>query len=170
VAVSRALRRLLHILDMEEEQRRVALESALGELRQLENAMDRAAERDRQGRRLVALSAANGELADRQAGLEETLAAGRRERALRPWIVEAKGDVEELREEFLAKRIERRQAETLIEAAEARNAAETARRGQQSLDDWYLNRFGDSRSTPGPGEPDRTGAGPQKPRAGAGET
>ena len=44
-------------------------------------------------------------------------------------------------QEFLAKRVERRQAETLIEETEAREAIEADRRNQQSIDDWYLNRM-----------------------------
>jgi hypothetical protein len=41
--------------------------------------------------------------------------------------------------------VERRQAETLIQEAEAREAMETNRRGQQSIDDWYnLRKFRDS--------------------------
>ena len=44
------------------------------------------------------------------------------------------------RQEFLAKRIERRQAETLIERSEARDAVDAARRTQRELDDWFLSR------------------------------
>jgi hypothetical protein len=46
-----------------------------------------------------------------------------------------------LREEFLNKRIERRQAETLIEEAKKREAVDQARRSQQSLDDWHRVRL-----------------------------
>ena len=121
MAVSRALRRLLRIRDLEEEQGRLALESALGELRHLENALAAAVERDRRGRRLVEASARTGELPDRLAGLEETRAAGRRSAALGEWIADAELDVAALRQEFLARRVERRQAETLIQESEARD-------------------------------------------------
>ena len=153
MAVSRVLRRLLRVLDIEEEQRRMALESGLGELQRLEDALRATGERGRRGRLLVTSSAAKKELKDglheglheglidRLAGLEETRAAMRCATALKPRIAEAERDVEELREEFLAQRVERRQAETLVEAAEARDAEEATRRGQQNLDDWYLNRF-----------------------------
>jgi len=40
-------------------------------------------------------------------------------------------------EEFLEQRVERRQAETLIEETEARDEVVTARRSQQALDDWH---------------------------------
>ena len=70
MAVSRALRRLLRIRELEEEQCRLALEAAIGELSRLEHAMAATAERDRRGRRLVEASARSGELRDRLAGLE----------------------------------------------------------------------------------------------------
>jgi hypothetical protein len=141
MAVSRPLCRLLRVLEIEEEQSRMALESALGELRRLERALAAAAERDRGGRRLVALSARTGELPDRLAGLEETRSAMRRLAALRPKIAEMELVVGALRQEFLSKRVDRRQAETLIREAEAKEAIEAGRRGQQSLDDWHLNRL-----------------------------
>jgi hypothetical protein len=53
MAVSRALRRLLRIRELEEEQGRLALESALGELHRLENALMATFERKHRGRSLV---------------------------------------------------------------------------------------------------------------------
>jgi hypothetical protein len=141
MAVSRALRRLLRVLHLEEEESRRALESALGELRRLENALAAAATRDRSGRGLVLQSAVTGELADRLAGLEESLAAARRTAALHPRIRDAEQQVSARRELYLSKRVERRQAETLVEEAAARDALQAARRAQHSLDDWHLNRL-----------------------------
>jgi len=141
MAVSRALRRLLRIRNLEEEQGRLALESALGELRNLQNALASTVERARRGRRLVGASAHSGELPDRLAGLEETRAAGRHAAALAPRIADAELDVVTLRREFLARRVERRQAETLIRETEAQDAAEAGRRGQQALDDWFGNKM-----------------------------
>jgi hypothetical protein len=141
MAVSRGLRRLLGIRNIEEEQSRLALESALAELNRLERALAAAAERDLRGRRLVETSARTGELADRLAGLEEGRTASRHAAALAPRIAEAELDVAELRQEFLARRVERRQAETLIQEAEAQDVIEAGRHGQQALDDWYGNRL-----------------------------
>jgi flagellar export protein FliJ len=141
MAVSRALRRLLRIRNIEEEQCRQTLDLAVADLARLQHALGEAAERSSGGRRLVQASASSGELADRLAGLEETRAADRRTVALIPWIADAAQEVEVLREDYLSKRIERRQAETLIEEAEARDAVEFERRGQQGLDDWYRNRM-----------------------------
>lgn len=141
MAVSRALRRLLHMRDIEEEQSRLALDSALGELYRLQRALEATADRDRSGRRLVGISARTGELTDRLAGLEESCAAGRDAAALTRRIAESELDVAALRQEFLAHRVERRQAETLIREAEAQEAIEAGRRSQQAIDGWYGNRL-----------------------------
>jgi hypothetical protein len=141
MAVSRSLRRLLRIRNLEEEQSRLALESALGELSRLEQALTATAERDRLGRRLVETSAHSGELQDRLAGLEETRAAVRQAHALTPVIAKAQFNAATLRQAFLAKRIERSQAETLIQEAEVRDGIEAGRRSQQALDDWFLFRL-----------------------------
>jgi flagellar biosynthesis chaperone FliJ len=140
MAVSPGLRRLLRIRELEEEQSSQALESAMGELWQLEAAIAASEQRKHRGRELVRLSAHSGELPDRLSGIEESHAAGRAAAVLAPRIAEAKAGVAALREEFLNKRVERRQAETLIEEAEAKDAVEGARRSQQALDDWYRIR------------------------------
>ena len=141
MAVAKALRRLLRVLEIEEDQCRLALESALAELRQLEHSLTATADRARSGRQLVLASAQSGELPDRLAGLEEIRAAKRRAVALVLRISDAELEVAALRQAFLAKRVERRQAETLIQETEARDAVVAGRRGQQALDDWYLNRL-----------------------------
>ncbi len=138
MAVSRAMRRLLRLLEIQEEQYRAALASALADLKRLEGAMAATAERDRGGRRLVAASASTGELEDRLAGLEETRAAGRRAAALAPRITEAKLAAGARQQAFLSKRIERRQAETMIRKTESKDEIEAGRRAQQGLEDWFL--------------------------------
>lgn len=148
MAVSRALRRLLRVLKIEEEQCRLALESAVGELRRLERAIAAASDQARSGRRLVTSSAHSGELHDRLAGLEETRSAKRRAVALESLIEEAESEIDARRRTFLAKRVECRQAETLIREAEARDALILGRRTQQGLDDWYLNRLLGGKAVP----------------------
>jgi hypothetical protein len=140
MTVSRALRRLLRIRELEEEQSRLALESASGDLHNLQHAQAATVERDRRGRRLVQASAMSGEFQDRLAGLEESRAADRLAFVLGPRIANAEQEVAALREDFLSRRVERRQAETLIEEGEARDALDADRRSQQSLDDWFRNR------------------------------
>lgn len=147
MAVSRALRRLLRVLEVEEDQCRLALESQVGQLAQLERALTATQDRAQRGRKLVHASARNGELPDRLAGIEETHAARRRAEALVPRIADAQLEVESLRQAFLSKRIECRQAETLISEAEAMEALVADRRGQQALDDWYLNRLQGTKNT-----------------------
>ena len=89
---------------------------------------------------MVESSARSNQLMDRLVGLEETRSAGLQAIALGPKIDSKQEEVAERRQEFLIKRVERRQAETLIEETEAREAIEAGRRGQQSLDDWYNSR------------------------------
>jgi hypothetical protein len=72
--------------------------------------------------------------------VEETRIAGRVAAALAPRIAEAEEAVKARRREFLGKRIERRQTETVIEGAQAKDKAETGRRMQRDLDDWFLER------------------------------
>ena len=140
MAPSRALRRLLRIRDLEEEQSRLALESALGELNRLEDALKATVERERRGRRLVEASARTGELPDRLAGIEEAHTADRLFAVLGPRIAAKEEEVMARRQEFLSKRVERRQAETLIKESEAQEAIEAERRGQQALDNRYGSR------------------------------
>jgi flagellar export protein FliJ len=140
MAVSRAMRRLIEVRVLEEELSQAALESAVEELRRMEAALAAAQERERNGRRQVTASASTGELIDRIAGLEETRAAARHSAALKPGIAEAELEVARRRQQFLAKRIERRQVETLIQKTEAKDAVHVGRRAQRDLDDWFLSR------------------------------
>jgi hypothetical protein len=141
MAVSRALLKLVRIRDLEEEQCRIVLESAVGDLKRLRHAQAATVEQDRRGRRLVDASAHSGELPDRLAGMEETRAAVRLALVLAPRIEDTEQDVENLREDFLAKRVERRQAKTLVEEGGAQDALASERRSQQALDEWFRNRL-----------------------------
>lgn len=141
MAVSRALRRLLRIRDLEEEQHRLALEAALGELHRLEKALAATDARARRGRGLVHASAGADECTDRQASLVEIGAARRHATVLTSRRSAAALEAARLRVEFLEKRVERRQAETLIQESEAREVMEAGRHGQQALDDWYGSRL-----------------------------
>ena len=140
MAVSRAMRRLLAVLETQEEQRRAALESAVADLRRMEKALDATVARERAGRILVSASVATGELVDRLAGVEEALAAHRHGSALKPRIAETELRVAEGRRELIEKRIERRQAETLIEKTEANDAIVSGRREQREMDDQFLSQ------------------------------
>lgn len=140
MAVSRAMRRLLRIRNLEEEQSRLALEATVSEMRRLEHALSYTVERKRIGRGLVLASAHSGLLPDRLAGMEEMRSAAVHAEALVPHIESKREEVAERRQAFLEKRIERRQAETLIEEGEALEATEEGRRGQQALDNWFSSK------------------------------
>jgi flagellar biosynthesis chaperone FliJ len=140
MAVPKPLERLLRIRDLQEEQHRLALESAAAQLRELEAARHAAGEMERAGRALVGASVKTGELADRQGGLVQAAAASRRGVVLAQHIARAEAVTKRLHESFLEKRVERRQAETLVNESEARSVLESNRRSQRALDDWHGSR------------------------------
>ena len=138
--VSNGLRRLLRIRDLEEEQQKLALSSALGDLQALEQAFTAAQASALSGREEVTRSAHSGDGTDRLAGMVQVRAAERFMLALRPRIAAARLQAARLRQQFLDKRVERRQAETLIRETESQDAVEASRRGQQTLDEWFRTR------------------------------
>lgn len=140
MSVLRTLRRLRRVREIEEEQQRLVLEAALADLHTLQGATAHAVEQARNGRRRIALSVQSGDLIDRLAGREEIRIATRREEILQPLLEAASQRVSELRNAYLAVRVERRQAETLIEKVEERERQINIRRVQQDLDDWYRAR------------------------------
>lgn len=141
MAVSRALRRLLRVRNLEEDLSRTALEAGLSELHQLEHTRTISEGRERSGRRLIFSSSQSGDVGDRLAGIIEVQAAARQADLLASKIVEAERGVAELRQQFMEKRIERRQAETMVRESEERAAHEADRRGQQASDEWFLSRM-----------------------------
>jgi flagellar biosynthesis chaperone FliJ len=140
MAIARGLRRLLQLRKLEEDQSRLALESALTELHRLERALETAAERGRLGRQLVHAAVRTGELTDRVAGLEEGRAAMRQAVALEAAIGRSRQSADNLRERLQSVRVERRQVETLLQDAEVASALSADRRSQQTLDDWFGSR------------------------------
>jgi flagellar biosynthesis chaperone FliJ len=137
MAGARSLHRLLRVRQLEEEQLKAALESAQVELRRLLDAQKAADERERRGRMLVLASIRTDELHDRLAGLEEVRSAGMLRAALSIKIEMAEQKAGELRTHYTSKRMERRQVEVLIEAAEAEWELLASRRTQQALDDGH---------------------------------
>jgi hypothetical protein len=55
-------------------------------------------------------------------------------------LKEAERELERQREEFLRRRVDRRQVETLVTEARLGAEQEAGRRAQQMLDDWYGRR------------------------------
>lgn len=140
MAISSALLRLLRVRVIEEEQRRLSLESALSQLHALEDALVAAQLRKRQGEVFLARDSNSIEITDRTAALVEIDAARRRAAALHPRIAAAQEVANRERQEFLAKRLERRQVETLIEEARAQESVESGRRSQQFSDENFASR------------------------------
>jgi hypothetical protein len=137
LAVSRTLLRLQSIREAEERQIRAQMESAQAELRRLEKALMNNFERSRGAQALLASSVRSDEQVDRVAALQELATAERVAKILLPRIAVAETAAGAIRQEFLAKRIERRQVESLLDAANERLAIEAKRKSQTALDDWH---------------------------------
>ncbi len=133
--VSDALRRLLRVRELEEEQQRLALDTAAQELHRLESALSAAGDRERNARRHVAC-----EPLERIATLVDGSAARRASAALRPQLSIVEDEAARLRAGFLIRRTERRQVETLIAETESQDALIDSRRQQQQLDDAHAAR------------------------------
>lgn len=131
------LQRLRRIREIEEEQKRLQLAAAMTTLNRLTTAREAAILGARDGRNLIAASVASGDMADRQAGLVQTESEQRRARMLDIQIVQWREESIERRHDFLAKRVERRQVETVLQHQEDRDKLEAARKSQSTIDDWY---------------------------------
>ena len=141
MAIPDSLRRLLEVLRLEEEQARRAVVAAVATRERLHVARANVLRRERQGRLLVAGSVLSGAVGDRLAGLEEICIARRVGAILAPRIQAAEREEHQLRQEFLERCTERRQTETLVEAAQQREAREETRRAQQKVDEQHLGRM-----------------------------
>jgi hypothetical protein len=136
VAIPRGLRRLYELRQIEELQKASSFEVAIAELNQLKNALDVALSREGNGRMLVSRSVMTGETQDRLIGLEEIATAIRMATMLWPRLRGATEKVQRLRNEFLHKRLEKRQAESLLESALEWEKCLAQRKMQLELDEW----------------------------------
>lgn len=146
MAVSPGLRRLLGIRRLIEEQEQGALVTARAELSRLEHALEAATTHARRGRELVSRSLQTGNLPDRLAGLAETQTAERVACDVLHALHAAQRKVDQQQQKYLSRRIERRQAETMVHTSDAAEARQALRRTQQALDEWFQyppqhNRF-----------------------------
>lgn len=135
-----ALERLLQVRQLEEEQHKLALESELAEAHRLENALHAARSRERAGRECFRQSAASNDPAERVAALVESEAGHHQSELLTRSIAACGQNIVKLRDAYLAKRVERRQVETVIREADAAASIERARKQQQYLDQQFGNR------------------------------
>jgi hypothetical protein len=137
---ARRLRRLHALRTIEEQNQASLLDAATAELRRLNEALNGARIRDGNGRDLLSSSVRSGELLDRIAGLEEAASAARASSVIKERLRRAEGEFRQIREQFLLKRLERSQAETLFRSAVQLEAQEAMRKGQIVLDEWHLRR------------------------------
>jgi flagellar export protein FliJ len=140
MTVRPALTRLLRVRELEEELTRIALEAAVVERDRVEREMAAVRERKALGRMSFAAGIEGGNGLERAGGLVAMELAENEQRHLTPRLQAADNQVALRRAEFLARRIGRRQAETLLTEAKRTAAAEADRRAQQMLDDWYGRR------------------------------
>ncbi|HEY2472139.1 MAG TPA: hypothetical protein VGI45_30410 [Terracidiphilus sp.] len=138
--LSKALERLHSVRKIEEQQQEAELNEVTAELYRLRGMLDRVHQRIETARALASASIGNGMIEDRFSALEETVLLGRLATVLVKKVKLADQRLLEARAQLLAKRIERRQVETLLDAAQRQVEKDENRKSQQSLDEWYRLR------------------------------
>src|SRR5579872_4412892 len=134
--LSIALQRLLHIRELQEEHTRSELKDSLRELERLHVALAAARTQAVRGRNLVNESFRSGGLTDR--------IANRLGNSIAPTIAITETTTTRLREQYLAARIQRRQAETLVRDILRADSVNETKGAQSDLDEWFRSRSGRS--------------------------
>lgn len=137
VARTDRLRHLVQLRQIEEESHASLLEASTAQLRQLAEALKQTRVREAAGRSLVEKGIQTGETQDRLAGLAEIASATRVRSIVMGRKHQEEENLEGIRQRYIVKRMETRQAETLLLAAEENEAQEQQRRGQSALDEWH---------------------------------
>jgi flagellar export protein FliJ len=140
IIIRRVLTRLLRLRELEEEQTRIQLESAVGDRDRVQEDLAQTADYLTQGRQSFRASVTNRDAMGRTGAVLETEQARQQRLRILPRLQAAEAEVTRQREEYLLRRTGRRQVETLVENEKEMAAVETARRVQQILDDWYGRR------------------------------
>lgn len=133
----KTLRRLTRIRELEEDQSRLVLEAAARSREQAAAELLAAHQECLNGRADLVHGVEHDDPRDRQTGLIRMQVATRQAEFLRPQLQQLDEQLAVQREEYQARRIARRQVETLLTEAELRVRQETDRRAQQMLDDWF---------------------------------
>jgi hypothetical protein len=131
------LRRLCALRRLEEQNEAALLGQAKQHLERTEEALQETKLRQRTGRALIQASFKTGDTEDRLAGLEEIANAKRKASALSAAKLSAEDAVQRAHRQFFSKRVERCQAESLLDAALQEDAAIAQRRSQSALDEWH---------------------------------
>jgi hypothetical protein len=137
VARTDRLRHLFHLRQIEEESQASDLERAVAELRRLEEALKLTRLREAAGRSLIEESIRTGKTQDRLSGLAEVDSAARIRSVVIRRKCQAEENLERIRQQYFAKRMRTRQAETLLRSAAEHEAHEQQRRSQSALDEWH---------------------------------
>lgn len=136
----KAIQRLLRLRELEEEQSRRRLEAATRQLSQIELAMESAVQRQVQSRENFLAAVTENDVQRRVGSILDMGQGVQHQRHIEPTLRAIEIEVVSQRAEFLSKRTYRQQVETLIANARQRADADTTRRAQQMLDDWYGRR------------------------------
>lgn len=145
---SRELRGLVALREVQEQQAALRLESAIRELRRLEREREIANARSSKARELVRTSATTGQLEDRLSGLQGIVSAELSCQRLATRVHAANQRVERIRFDAIAKRVEKRQAEILLENALNQDVLRSLRRNRMLLDEWQRYRTQERVSEP----------------------
>jgi len=137
VSATTRLKRLCELRRLEERNEACLLGSAAASLQRLDDALKHERVRKEQGRILIGRSVGSGETEDRIAGLEEIAGATRKTGILMGRMQRAQENVRRVRERYLGKRTELRQAEALLRAAVENESNAALRRSQAELDEWH---------------------------------
>ena len=137
MALAGSLDRLAHVRALEAEQSLATLEAAINEVRQLQYALALAQQQAKAGRELIHCSAQTGELVDRLAGIEELRKSRKAIATMEGDLVVVEATATEVREVYLARRMERQQAEALVKEARTQEERLMTRRSQQEVEDWH---------------------------------
>ena len=137
---SPALKRLLRVRQLLEEQSQATLKAANGYLSDLNTAAERAHARQTRGQNLFKSGAQAADATDRVAGLCEAELARTRKEALMEDVQQAQISVQRQLAELQTAYQERRKSELLINAVVRKTEAETRRQLQRELDDLHRSR------------------------------
>jgi flagellar export protein FliJ len=140
MAKRNVLERLWRLRELEEEQSRLELGARVAERNRIAQNLAEVSANAATSRGEFVVRMGDPDTAARTGALVELEQARRRQTVIRPRLDHAETEVELRRGEFLTRRTGRRQVETLLDREREAARAETARRAQQMLDDWYGRR------------------------------
>jgi flagellar export protein FliJ len=134
------LKRLLSVRKLEEQQCESELNSARVELHRRQRLLDNLHVRHRRARVLLGATIRSGGVEDRFSAQEELEVCDRLVPDLRMKVDVAEELLSQARAKLLSKRIDRRQVETLVEAAQMQVKQWDDRKNQQAFDEWFRSR------------------------------